>query len=171
MIQSTDESGLKMWTCSCCGYVSKKTTNMYKHIERKHLFLALKCNFCQKEFSSRNDCNVHIKTYHNWFYYQEKMFLFYQKWSNWKRSLVLFGLAPIAVTLQKTNPTFMNMSSPAMLALMVTIVSYVIKVVLLEMHFVFTTFVITAIKIKLVSQLLFSSCICRCKFRDTEENV
>ena len=65
MIQSTDESGLKMWTCSCCGYVSKKTTNMYKHIERKHLFLAVKCNFCQKEFSSRNDCNVHIKTFHN----------------------------------------------------------------------------------------------------------
>jgi len=65
MIQSTDESGLKMWTCSCCGYVSKKTTNMYKHIERKHLFLALKCDFCQKEFSSRNDFNVHIKTFHN----------------------------------------------------------------------------------------------------------
>ena len=63
----------------------------------------------------------------------------------------------------------MNISSPAMLALMVTIVSYVIKVVLLEMHFVFTTFDITAIKIKLV--LDFFYCICRCKFRDTEENV
>ena len=49
----------------------------------------------------------------------------------------------------------MNILSPAMLALMVTIVSYVIKVVLLEMHFVFTTFDITAIKIKLVSQLFF----------------
>lgn len=66
MIQSTDENGLKMWTCSCCGYVSKKTTNMYKHIERKHLFLALKCDYCQKEFSSRNDFNVHNKTFHNW---------------------------------------------------------------------------------------------------------
>ena len=65
MIQSTDESGLKIWSCSCCGYVSKKTTNMYKHIERKHLFLTLKCDFCQKEFSSRNDFNVHVKTCHN----------------------------------------------------------------------------------------------------------
>ena len=65
MIQSTDENGLKMWTCSCCGYVSKKTTNMYKHIERKHLFLSLKCDFCQKEFSNRNDFNVHTRTFHN----------------------------------------------------------------------------------------------------------
>ena len=48
----------------------------------------------------------------------------------------------------------MNMLSPDMLALMVTIVSYVIKVVLLEMHFVFTTFDITAIKIKLVLDFL-----------------
>ena len=78
MIQSTDESGLKMWTCSCCGYVSKKTTNMYKHIERKHLLLALKCNFCLKEFSNRNDYNVHVKSFHNWFYCQE-MFLFLSK--------------------------------------------------------------------------------------------
>ena len=49
----------------------------------------------------------------------------------------------------------MNMLSPDMLVLMVTIVSYVIKVVLLETHFVFTTFDITAIKIKLVLQLHF----------------
>ena len=49
----------------------------------------------------------------------------------------------------------MNMLSPDMLVLMVTIVSYVIKVVLLEMHFVFTTFDITAIKIKLVLAVAF----------------
>ena len=49
----------------------------------------------------------------------------------------------------------MNMLSPDMLVPMVTIVSYVIKVVLLEMHFVFITFDITVIKIKLVSQLYF----------------
>ena len=49
----------------------------------------------------------------------------------------------------------MNMLSPDMLVLMVTIVSYVIKVVHLEMHFVFTTFDITAIKINLVFQLHF----------------
>ena len=42
-----------------------------------------------------------------------------------------------------------------MLALLVTIVSYVIKVVLLGMLFVFTTFDITAIKINLVFLLFF----------------
>ena len=52
----------------------------------------------------------------------------------------------------------MNTSSLAMLALMVTIVSYVIKVVLLGMLFVFTTFDITAIKNKISHACCFSRC-------------
>jgi len=59
MIEIADSTGKKSWSCSDCGYTSNKTTNMYKHIERKHLAIILFCDFCQKQFKSRDDLNVH----------------------------------------------------------------------------------------------------------------
>ena len=150
MIQSTDESGLKMWTCSCCGYVSKKTTNMYKHIERKHLFLALKCDFCQKEFSNRNDFNIHNKNFHNWSYCQETI-SFHQKWWSSEKISVLSGSAQNVVIHPRTKVMSTNMSSRGMLDPMDTTVTSAIRAVLLEMLFVSIKLDITAIKIKYCS--------------------
>ncbi|XP_023320020.1 protein tramtrack, beta isoform isoform X32 [Eurytemora carolleeae] len=55
---SNDKRG---WSCTECGYFSTKTTNLYKHIERRHLFLSVSCNVCNKTFRSRDDLNVHMR--------------------------------------------------------------------------------------------------------------
>jgi len=55
--------GKRGWSCTDCDYFSSKTTNLYKHIERRHLILAVHCNICQKSFRSRNDLNVHLKSH------------------------------------------------------------------------------------------------------------
>jgi len=59
MVEIADSTGKKNWSCTDCGYTSNKTTNMYKHIERKHLAITLYCDFCHKQFKSRDDLNVH----------------------------------------------------------------------------------------------------------------
>jgi len=63
MIEVADLNGKKSWSCTDCGYSSNKTTNMYKHIERKHLTITLYCDLCQKQFKSRDDLNVHRKVH------------------------------------------------------------------------------------------------------------
>jgi uncharacterized C2H2 Zn-finger protein len=63
MIETMDSAGKKSWSCVDCGYTSNKTTNMYKHIERKHLNVSLVCEFCQKVFKSRDDLNVHKRSH------------------------------------------------------------------------------------------------------------
>ena len=64
MVETVDNAGKKIWSCSLCGYISNKTTNMYKHIERKHLNVNLYCEVCNRVFKSRDDLNVH-KRLHN----------------------------------------------------------------------------------------------------------
>ena len=64
MQKIVDDNGISMWVCIECQYTSKYTTAMYKHIERMHLNIALKCDYCSREFKSRNDLNVHVKTSH-----------------------------------------------------------------------------------------------------------
>ena len=64
MQKIADDNGISMWVCIECQYTSKYTTAMYKHIERMHLNIALKCDYCSREFKSRNDLNVHVKTSH-----------------------------------------------------------------------------------------------------------
>ena len=61
MFQSTDEKGVKCWMCTECGYSSPKTSNIYKHVERVHLNVSLFCDYCNRQFKSRNDLNVHKK--------------------------------------------------------------------------------------------------------------
>jgi len=59
-----NEIGTKGFGCTDCDYKSSKTTNMYKHIERKHLLLTLFCELCNSPFKSRNDLSVHKKSVH-----------------------------------------------------------------------------------------------------------
>ena len=59
----TETNGIKTWNCLECGYGTPKTTNIRKHIERMHMNVALSCDFCQRQFKSRNDLNVHLKTH------------------------------------------------------------------------------------------------------------
>jgi len=59
----TETNGIKIWNCLECGYGTPKTTNIRKHIERMHMNVALSCDFCQRQFKSRNDLNVHLKTH------------------------------------------------------------------------------------------------------------
>merc|ERR1712203_1212347 len=63
MLETIDDAGKKIWSCSICYYTSNKTTNMYKHIERKHLNVNLSCELCQKVFKSRDDPNVHKRSH------------------------------------------------------------------------------------------------------------
>ena len=65
MVETVDNAGKKIWSCSLCGYISNKTTNMYKHIERKHLNVNLYCEVCNRVFKSRDDLNVHKRLLHH----------------------------------------------------------------------------------------------------------
>ena len=65
MSQVTDETGRKTWICSDCGYASERKNNMEKHVERKHLHLALSCKFCGCQFKSRTDLGAHENSHLN----------------------------------------------------------------------------------------------------------
>ena len=87
MQKIADDSGISMWVCIECQYTSKYTTAMYKHIERMHLNIALKCDYCSREFKSRNDLNVHVKTSHfctweNILYKHTRLFKCFQLFCN-----------------------------------------------------------------------------------------
>jgi len=64
MLEAKDEMGKKMWQCSDCSYNNRKTTNMYKHIERKHMNITLYCDLCNLQFRSRDDLQSHKRYTH-----------------------------------------------------------------------------------------------------------
>ena len=64
MCETVGEDGKKWWKCLDCSYVSNKTTNLYKHIERRHLTVSLQCPLCGKLFRAREDLQVHKKHFH-----------------------------------------------------------------------------------------------------------
>ena len=64
MVPGTDIHGLRLWTCSDCGYKSKKSTDVYKHIQRVHMDIAVHCPHCGQKFKSVADVKSHVRRVH-----------------------------------------------------------------------------------------------------------
>ena len=48
--------------CPKCPLTSERLNNIKVHVERTHLKLRFYCTLCDKSFSKRSDCNMHIKS-------------------------------------------------------------------------------------------------------------
>ena len=54
-----------MWQCTDCDYSSCKTTNLFRHIESKHVETRMYgCQYCGKQFKGVNVYQTHIYTVH-----------------------------------------------------------------------------------------------------------
>ena len=58
--------GQGRWMCGVCSYESKFKTNLYNHVEVKHLKYQMlyTCEYCSRSYKSRNSYNVHMSMYH-----------------------------------------------------------------------------------------------------------
>lgn len=61
MQQVQDEGGYKVWQCTDCSYSNKKTSHLYRHIERKHFTVSLNCEFCSLTFNCKETLATHKK--------------------------------------------------------------------------------------------------------------
>jgi len=61
MREVQDEGGFKLWQCSDCPYSNKKTSHLYRHIERKHFTVTLSCEFCSQTFNCKETLATHKK--------------------------------------------------------------------------------------------------------------
>ena len=59
-----DEYDLSLWTCTDCDYSSKKSSDVYKHVERVHLDLVYMCQYCPNSFKACVDLKTHLKRVH-----------------------------------------------------------------------------------------------------------
>lgn len=59
-----DHNNLSFWTCIECEYTSKKSSDVFKHVERVHLDLNYFCPICPITFKSKTDLRVHCKKIH-----------------------------------------------------------------------------------------------------------
>ena len=49
------------WRCADCEYSSLKSTNLYRHIESKHVQTQFyTCQICRRSFKGSNSFNVHM---------------------------------------------------------------------------------------------------------------
>ena len=54
-----------VWRCTDCDYSSPKTTNLYRHIESKHVPTPIySCQYCGKVFKGINYYSSHMSTSH-----------------------------------------------------------------------------------------------------------
>jgi len=61
MREVQDEGGYKVWQCTDCPYSNKKTSHLYRHIERKHFSVSLSCEFCSQTFNCKETLATHKK--------------------------------------------------------------------------------------------------------------
>jgi Zn-finger protein len=61
MTESQDSGGYKVWQCTDCNYRNKKTSHLYRHIERKHFSVALSCDLCSLTFNCKETFATHRK--------------------------------------------------------------------------------------------------------------
>jgi len=63
--QDTDATtGKKFWICSVCNYSQKLRKDVMKHVERRHMNLAIPCQYCPASLPSRTELRTHIKAKH-----------------------------------------------------------------------------------------------------------
>jgi len=61
MREGKDNGGYKVWQCTDCPYSNKKTSHLYRHIERKHFSVSLSCEFCSQTFNCKETLATHKK--------------------------------------------------------------------------------------------------------------
>lgn len=61
MLETQDADGWKLWKCSDCDYMNKKTSHLYRHIERRHFSVTLSCEFCAQTFTCSQALATHQK--------------------------------------------------------------------------------------------------------------
>ena len=64
MVQTYLEHGEKVWSCSVCGFQTKKTTNIQDHIEANHLQTRIHCTMCDLSFTTSSYMKKHMKKVH-----------------------------------------------------------------------------------------------------------
>ena len=66
MVKSLRNSGPSLWLCSDCDYSSKNNSNVYEHIEARHVGSeGYHCSFCDKTCPTRNAFRIHNVRHHN----------------------------------------------------------------------------------------------------------
>jgi len=53
-----------VWQCADCEYLSNKTTNLFDHIEAKHVSVSYTCEFCEMFFKTKATYRFHKRKYH-----------------------------------------------------------------------------------------------------------
>ena len=60
MVKSDKSHGPSMWLCIDCDYSSKNNSNVYEHIEARHVGSSgYYCQFCDKTCPTRNAFRIH----------------------------------------------------------------------------------------------------------------
>jgi len=63
--ENSESTGVQNWRCADCGHISKRTTDLAKHIEAKHVGTAgYDCQYCGKHCPSKNSLTAHISRNH-----------------------------------------------------------------------------------------------------------
>jgi len=66
MVKSDKSHGPSMWLCAECDYSSKNNSNVYEHIEARHVGSAgYYCQFCDKTCPTRNAFRIHNVRHHS----------------------------------------------------------------------------------------------------------
>lgn len=66
MVKSDKSHGPSMWLCTECDYSSKNNSNVYEHIEARHVGSAgYYCQFCDKTCPTRNAFRIHNVRHHS----------------------------------------------------------------------------------------------------------
>ena len=53
-----------LWSCTECGLSSGCKTDVFNHVESKHLKSSYTCNYCGKVYASLNSLKSHVSRYH-----------------------------------------------------------------------------------------------------------
>ena len=64
MSQTQDTSGMKLWQCEECGYARERKSDVFKHIERRHIDVQVSCQYCDAVFTNRLSLKEHLKFRH-----------------------------------------------------------------------------------------------------------
>jgi len=65
MQKESDGLGGVLWRCLDCGHTSKRTPDLTKHIEAKHIgYTGFNCNHCGKHCPSKNALTSHVSRQH-----------------------------------------------------------------------------------------------------------
>lgn len=65
MVAGRNMAGELVWECTECNYSHKKKTNLFRHVEAKHVSCAYFCSVCNASLTCRKSLNQHMKLKHS----------------------------------------------------------------------------------------------------------